>query len=116
MRSRLRKIVPMNTPDEALSTRRLGTTDLEITTLGFGAWAVGGGGWVYGLGSQDDASSIAAIHRAVDSGVNWIDTAAIYGFGHSEGGGRSRSARDPGLPEAVRVHQGRPDPEPRPAL
>ena len=84
MRSRLRKIVPMNTPDEALSRRRLGTADLEITTVGFGAWAVGGGGWVYGLGSQDDASSIAAIHRAVDSGVNWIDTAAIYGLGHSE--------------------------------
>jgi aryl-alcohol dehydrogenase-like predicted oxidoreductase len=74
----------MNTPDEALSRRRLGTTDLEITTVGFGAWAVGGGGWVYGLGSQDDASSIAAIRHAVDGGVNWIDTAAIYGLGHSE--------------------------------
>lgn len=67
-----------------LRTRRLGTTDLEITTVGFGAWAVGGGGWAYGWGPQDDASSIAAIRYAVDRGVNWVDTAAIYGLGHSE--------------------------------
>jgi aryl-alcohol dehydrogenase-like predicted oxidoreductase len=64
--------------------RRLGTTDLEITTVGFGAWAIGGGGWAYGWGSQDDARSIAAIRHAVSGGVNWIDTAAIYGLGHSE--------------------------------
>jgi aryl-alcohol dehydrogenase-like predicted oxidoreductase len=64
--------------------RRLGTTDLEITTVGFGAWAIGGGGWVYGWGPQDDSSSIAAIRHAVSRGVNWIDTAAIYGLGHSE--------------------------------
>jgi aryl-alcohol dehydrogenase-like predicted oxidoreductase len=67
-----------------VSTRRLGVTDLEITTVGFGAWAIGGGGWAYGWGPQDDASSIAAIHHAVRRGINWIDTAAIYGLGHSE--------------------------------
>jgi aryl-alcohol dehydrogenase-like predicted oxidoreductase len=64
--------------------RRLGTTDLEITTVGFGAWAIGGGGWAYSWGAQDDASSIAAIRHAVSRGVSWIDTAAIYGLGHSE--------------------------------
>jgi aryl-alcohol dehydrogenase-like predicted oxidoreductase len=68
----------------ALNTRRLGTTDLEITTVGFGAWAIGGGGWAYGWGPQGDAGSIAAIRHAVARGVNWIDTAAIYGLGHSE--------------------------------
>jgi aryl-alcohol dehydrogenase-like predicted oxidoreductase len=74
----------MKTTRAALDTRRLGTTDLEITTVGFGAWAIGGGGWAYGWGPQDDASSIAAIRHAVDRGVNWVDTAAIYGLGHSE--------------------------------
>ncbi len=64
--------------------RRLGRTELEITTVGFGAWAIGGGGWAYGWGPQDDARSIAAIREAVSRGVNWIDTAAIYGLGHSE--------------------------------
>jgi aryl-alcohol dehydrogenase-like predicted oxidoreductase len=68
----------------SLHKRRLGTTDLEITTVGFGAWAIGGGGWAYGWGPQDDAGSIAAIRHAVSRGVNWIDTAAIYGLGHSE--------------------------------
>jgi aryl-alcohol dehydrogenase-like predicted oxidoreductase len=68
----------------APNKRRLGTTDLEITTVGFGAWAIGGGGWAYGWGPQDDAGSIAAIHHAIRRGVNWIDTAAIYGLGHSE--------------------------------
>jgi aryl-alcohol dehydrogenase-like predicted oxidoreductase len=68
----------------ALNKRRLGTTDLEITTVGFGAWAIGGGGWAYGWGPQDDAGSIASIRHAVSRGVNWIDTAAIYGLGHSE--------------------------------
>ena len=66
-----------------LEHRQLGTTDLQISTVGFGAWAVGGD-WAHGWGPQDDASSIAAIRRAVDLGVNWIDTAAIYGIGHSE--------------------------------
>jgi aryl-alcohol dehydrogenase-like predicted oxidoreductase len=67
-----------------LNKRRLGTTDLEITTVGFGAWAIGGAGWAYGWGPQDDATSIASIRHAVSRGVNWIDTAAIYGLGHSE--------------------------------
>jgi aryl-alcohol dehydrogenase-like predicted oxidoreductase len=67
-----------------LNKRRLGTTDLEITTVGIGAWAIGGGGWAYGWGPQDDSGSIAAIRHAVSRGVNWIDTAAIYGLGHSE--------------------------------
>ena len=67
-----------------LSMARLGTTDMEITRVGFGAWALGGGSWVYGWGSQDDQDSIAAVRHAVDQGVNWIDTAAVYGLGHSE--------------------------------
>ena len=67
-----------------LPTRRLGTTDLHLTTVGFGAWAVGGGGWAFGWGPQDDDASIASIRHAVERGVNWIDTAAVYGLGHSE--------------------------------
>ena len=74
----------MQTATRTLTTRRLGSTDLELTTVGFGAWAIGGGGWVYGWGPQDDTHSVAAILHAVDRGVNWIDTAAIYGLGHSE--------------------------------
>ncbi len=68
----------------ALPTRRLGPTGLEITAVGFGAWAAGGGGWSYGWGPQDDEASVAAIVRAQEHGVNWIDTAAVYGLGHSE--------------------------------
>ncbi len=68
----------------ALNTTQLGNTDLEITRVGFGAWAIGGGGWQFGWGPQEDEESIAAIHRALEQGVNWIDTAAAYGFGHSE--------------------------------
>ena len=68
----------------ALRTAELGNTGLEITRVGFGAWAIGGGGYDWGWGSQDDEDSIAAIHHAVELGVNWIDTAAQYGFGHSE--------------------------------
>jgi len=67
-----------------MQTRQLGKTDLFITPLGFGSWAVGGGGWQFGWGSQDDRESIAAIDRALDRGINWIDTAAVYGLGHSE--------------------------------
>jgi aryl-alcohol dehydrogenase-like predicted oxidoreductase len=67
-----------------LSTRRLGTGGPEITTVGFGAWAIGGGGWAFAWGSQDDTASIAAIRHAVSRGINWIDTAAVYGYGHSE--------------------------------
>ncbi len=65
-------------------TRRFGRTDMEITRVGFGAWAIGGADWAVGWGSQDDSDSIAAIRHAVDRGINWIDTAAIYGLGHSE--------------------------------
>ena len=85
------------TATTTLETRRLGTTDLEITTVGFGAWAIGGGGWAYGWGPQDDESSITAIRHAVDGGVNWIDTAAIYGLGHSEEV-VGRALRDSGIP------------------
>lgn len=67
-----------------MQTRRLGTTSFEITAVGLGAWAIGGGGWVGGWGPQDDAASIAAIHRAVELGVNWVDTAPAYGLGHAE--------------------------------
>ena len=67
-----------------LPTTQLGHTGLEITRVGFGAWAIGGGGWEFGWGPQDDDESIAAIQRALEQGVNWIDTAAAYGFGHSE--------------------------------
>jgi aryl-alcohol dehydrogenase-like predicted oxidoreductase len=68
----------------ALNTTQLGQTGLEITRVGFGAWAIGGGGWEFGWGPQEDDQSIAAIHRALEQGVNWIDTAAAYGFGRSE--------------------------------
>lgn len=67
-----------------LPTRRLGNTDLQLSTVGFGAWAVGGGGWAFGWGPQNDADSIASIRHAVERGINWIDTAAVYGLGHSE--------------------------------
>ena len=69
---------------DALPKRRLGRTDMNITRVGFGAWAIGGADWAFGWGVQDDRESIAAIRRALDRGVNWIDTAAIYGLGHSE--------------------------------
>lgn len=64
--------------------RSLGSSDLRLSPIGFGAWAIGGGNWEFAWGPQDDNESIAAIHRALDLGVNWIDTAAIYGLGHSE--------------------------------
>src|SRR5918992_2561384 len=67
-----------------LLTRQLGTTRLQITVVGFGAWAIGGGGWSFGWGPQDDATSLAAMRHALGLGVNWIDTAAVYGLGHSE--------------------------------
>jgi len=67
-----------------MQTRRLGHSDLEITALGFGAWAIGGGDWAFAWGSQDDGDSIAAIREALDLGINWIDTAPVYGLGHSE--------------------------------
>jgi aryl-alcohol dehydrogenase-like predicted oxidoreductase len=67
-----------------MKTTELGNTGIEITRMGFGAWAIGGGGWEFGWGAQDDEHSIAAIHRALELGINWIDTAAAYGFGHTE--------------------------------
>ena len=67
-----------------MRTRKLGNSDLNITPVGFGAWAIGGAGYDFGWGSQDDADSVGAIHRALDLGVNWIDTAAVYGIGRSE--------------------------------
>jgi aryl-alcohol dehydrogenase-like predicted oxidoreductase len=85
----------------ALPLRRLGSGGPELTQVGFGAWAVGGGGWSFGWGAQDDRDSIAAIHRAVELGVSWVDTAAVYGLGHSEEVvGRALA----GLPATERPH------------
>jgi aryl-alcohol dehydrogenase-like predicted oxidoreductase len=67
-----------------MKTTQLGNSDLSITPVGFGAWAIGGSGWEFGWGDQDDKASVDAIHRALELGVNWIDTAAAYGMGHSE--------------------------------
>jgi aryl-alcohol dehydrogenase-like predicted oxidoreductase len=67
-----------------MHTKRLGNSDMDLTSIGVGAWAIGGGGWKFAMGPQDDGESIAAIHAALDGGVNWIDTAAVYGLGHSE--------------------------------
>ncbi len=67
-----------------MQTKQFGKTDLLVTPLGFGSWAIGGGGWEFGWGRQNDEESIAAIRRALDLGMNWIDTAAVYGLGHSE--------------------------------
>ena len=76
MKTKLKKI--------GMKTKQLGNSDLFITPIGFGAWAIGGSGWEFGWGEQDDDASVAAIHRALELGVNWIDTAAVYGMGHSE--------------------------------
>lgn len=67
-----------------LNTRQFGATDMQITSVGLGTWAIGGGDWKYAWGPQDDSDSIAAIHKAIDLGINWVDTAAAYGLGHSE--------------------------------
>ncbi len=67
-----------------MQKRQLGNTDMHITPIGFGSWAIGGSNWVYGWGAQDDGDSINAIQRAVELGINWIDTAPVYGLGHSE--------------------------------
>ena len=76
MKTKLKKI--------DMNTKQLGNSDLSITPVGFGAWAIGGSGWEFGWGEQDDKTSVAAIHRALELGINWIDTAAVYGMGHSE--------------------------------
>src|ERR1700694_1034567 len=67
-----------------MTLRTLGQSDLSITPIGIGAWAIGGGKWEFAWGSQDDKKSITAIHAGLDRGMNWIDTAAVYGLGHSE--------------------------------
>ncbi|MEI8186036.1 MAG: aldo/keto reductase [Chlorobiaceae bacterium] len=67
-----------------MQTRKLGNTDMYITSIGFGSWAIGGSNWAYSWGAQDDSDAIGAIERAVGLGINWIDTAAVYGLGHSE--------------------------------
>jgi len=84
-----------------LPTTRLGGTGMHLTRVGFGAWAIGGGGWAHAWGNQDDAASVAAIRHAVASGINWIDTAAVYGLGHSE---EVVAAALAGLPEADRPY------------
>jgi aryl-alcohol dehydrogenase-like predicted oxidoreductase len=85
----------------SLPTTRLGRTGMHLTRAGFGAWAIGGGDWAYAWGNQDDTASIAAIRHAVESGINWIDTAAVYGLGHSE---EVVAAALAGLPEADRPY------------
>src|SRR5207244_7194407 len=78
-------VIPTCTEKEAtMNTRQLGNSDLYITPIGFGAWAIGGSGWEFAWGAQDDRESVAAIREALDNGSNWIDTAAVYGLGHSE--------------------------------
>jgi aryl-alcohol dehydrogenase-like predicted oxidoreductase len=67
-----------------METRRLGNSDMQISVLGIGAWAIGGSGWTGSMGPQNENDSIPAIHAALDHGMNWIDTAALYGLGHSE--------------------------------
>src|SRR6201996_5485924 len=69
---------------QTMNKKKLGNSDMELTPIGFGSWAVGGGDWQFSWGPQDDQDSIAAIHKALDLGLNWIDTAAVYGLGHSE--------------------------------
>jgi aryl-alcohol dehydrogenase-like predicted oxidoreductase len=84
-----------------LPTTRLGRTGMRLTRAGFGAWAIGGGDWAFAWGNQDDDASVAAIRHAVESGINWIDTAAVYGLGHSE---EVVAAALAGLPEADRPY------------
>jgi aryl-alcohol dehydrogenase-like predicted oxidoreductase len=84
-----------------LPTTRLGSTGMHLTRVGFGAWAIGGGDWAFAWGNQDDDASVAAIRHAVESGINWIDTAAVYGLGHSE---EVVAAALAGLPEPDRPY------------
>jgi aryl-alcohol dehydrogenase-like predicted oxidoreductase len=70
--------------ETSFATRQLGNSDLKLTPIGYGAWAIGGGSWEFAWGAQDDEESVKTIERALDAGINWIDTAAIYGLGHSE--------------------------------
>jgi aryl-alcohol dehydrogenase-like predicted oxidoreductase len=84
MRVKDAHVRPGSTRAVKRTTRRLGNSDMSITPTGFGAWAIGGSGWEFAWGAQDDHDSVAAIHRALEMGINWIDTAAAYGMGHSE--------------------------------
>src|SRR5712692_4782657 len=70
--------------EATMNNTQLGNSELYITPIGFGAWAIGGSGWEFAWGGQDDRDSVAAIREALDAGINWIDTAAVYGLGHSE--------------------------------
>jgi aryl-alcohol dehydrogenase-like predicted oxidoreductase len=67
-----------------MQKKRLGDSDMFLSPIGVGAWAMGGAGWAFSWGPQDDDDSIAAIHAALEAGINWIDTAAVYGYGHAE--------------------------------
>src|SRR5207244_7487132 len=80
----LQQGLPFVKASETMKTKQLGNSDLFITPIGFGAWAIGGSGWEFAWGAQDDSDSISAIWEALDAGINWIDTAAVYGLGHSE--------------------------------
>ena len=80
--------------------RRLGNTDLKLSVIGLGSWAIGGGDWKFGWGDQDDDEAIACIRKAIELGINWIDTAAVYGFGQSESLVGKALA---GIPDADRV-------------
>ena len=94
-----------------MTRKQLGANGPEITRIGLGTWAIGGAGWKYAWGSQDDNDSVAVIHEAIDLGINWIDTAAVYGFGHSEEVvGRALVGR---RDKVVRCHQVRPQGRPR---
>jgi aryl-alcohol dehydrogenase-like predicted oxidoreductase len=75
---------PAQASNATMDKKQLGNSDLHLSPIGFGAWAIGGGDWAFAWGDQDDNDSIAAIHKALDLGINWIDTAAVYGLGHSE--------------------------------
>ena len=93
----------MQPSQTSFETRTLGNSDLQLTPIGYGAWAIGGGNWEFAWGAQDDNESISTIERALDSGINWIDTAAIYGLGHSEeivGKALKQSSHKP-----LRLHQ-----------
>src|SRR6185312_11181295 len=84
MRTNLYPGRPSEDRKRHMTTKKLGNSDLEITSIGIGSWAIGGAGWQFGWGAQDDNDSVAAIRAGLERGINWIDTAAVYGFGHSE--------------------------------
>src|ERR1700739_3647140 len=81
---RHRKVMATYSVETSFATRQLGNSNLQLTPIGYGAWAIGGGNWEFAWGAQDDDESVRTIERALDAGINWIDTAAVYGLGHSE--------------------------------